>query len=96
MHDVSQGELKQVWAKRVVTHFNTDTKLKDQKRHLIALSARSEPRWQCVRSRLEFALILFVILWLKKPGFASASSVCYSFHGEVAVDPKHLSSGVVL
>ena len=34
------------------------------------------------------ALNLLVILWLKKPGFASASSVCYSFHGEVAVDPK--------
>ena len=37
---------------------------------------------------LRIALNLLVILWLKKPGFASASSVCYSFHGEVAADPK--------
>ena len=37
---------------------------------------------------LRIALNFRVILWLKKPGFASASSVCYLFHGEVAADPK--------
>ena len=37
---------------------------------------------------LRIALKLLIILWLKKPGFTTASSVCYVFHGEEAIDPN--------
>ena len=39
---------------------------------------------------LKIALHLFLIFWLKKPGFCTANSTCYALHGEEVVDIKDM------